>query len=133
MTATAPHRRVDAVHPTEPLAPARPLDRDSFAFERPEAGRYLVLEEDGLVQLIPVLGPVMHIGRGFGVDLRLEDQSVSRRHAIIIERDGQAHILDDRSANGTFVNGRQVSEAPLRDRDVVRIGRVGLIYVDGSA
>jgi pSer/pThr/pTyr-binding forkhead associated (FHA) protein len=72
----------------------------------------------------------MHIGRGFAVDLRLEDQSVSRRHAIVVERDGEIRILDDRSANGTFVNGRRVSEAALRDRDVIRVGRVELVYID---
>ena len=39
-------------------------------------------------------------------------------------------ILDDRSANGTFVNDRRVTEAALRDRDVIRLGRVALVYRD---
>ena len=46
---------------------------------------------------------------------------------IVDDGDG-ARILDDRSANGTFVNGRRVTEAPLRDRDVIRLGRVALMY-----
>jgi pSer/pThr/pTyr-binding forkhead associated (FHA) protein len=37
-------------------------------------------------------------------------------------------ILDDRSANGTFVNGRRVVEADLHDGDVVVLGRVVLTY-----
>ena len=77
------------------------------------------------------LGPgTTHVGRGFAVDVRLEDQSVSRRHAIVHQRPTGSRILDDRSANGTFVNGRRVTEAELRDGDVVVLGRVVLTYRD---
>jgi pSer/pThr/pTyr-binding forkhead associated (FHA) protein len=134
MTATVPDLRAEGLHPTEQLETTGVLGhrvrRDSLAFDRPAPGRYLVLDEGSLARLIPLIGPVMHIGRGFAVDLRLEDQSVSRRHAIVVERDGEIRILDDRSANGTFVNGRRVSEAGLRDRDVIRIGGVELVYID---
>jgi pSer/pThr/pTyr-binding forkhead associated (FHA) protein len=136
MTTTTPDRRADGLHPTEPLEAAATLSprvlRDSVAFERPAPGRYLVIEEGSVARLIPLRRPIMHIGRGFAVDLRLEDQSVSRRHAIIVERLGETRILDDRSANGTFVNGRRVAEATLHDRDVIRIGRLVLVYVDVS-
>ena len=47
-----------------------------------------------------------------------------------IERPGGSRILDDRSANGTFVNGRRVTEAELADGDVVVLGRVVLTYRD---
>jgi pSer/pThr/pTyr-binding forkhead associated (FHA) protein len=134
MTATVPDLRAEGLHPTEPLESTGVLGhrvrRDSLAFDRPAPGRYLVLDEGRLARLIPLRGPLMHIGRGFAVDLRLEDQSVSRRHAILVERDGEVRILDDRSANGTFVNGRRVSEAALRDRDRIRVGRVELVYID---
>jgi pSer/pThr/pTyr-binding forkhead associated (FHA) protein len=124
MTATVPDLRAEGLHPTEQLEATGVLGhrvrRDSLALDRP-AGRYLVLDEGSLARLI---------GRGFAVDLRLEDQSVSRRHAIIVERDGEIRILDDRSANGTFVNARRVSEAVLRDRDAIRVGRVELLYID---
>jgi pSer/pThr/pTyr-binding forkhead associated (FHA) protein len=71
---------------------------------------------------------VTHVGRGFSADLRLEDQSVSRRHAVIVDDGEGARILDDRSANGTFVNGARVTDTELRDRDVIRLGRVALVY-----
>jgi pSer/pThr/pTyr-binding forkhead associated (FHA) protein len=98
---------------------------------RPEAGRYLVLDDgDEEALLLPLDRAVTHIGRGFGVDIRLEDPGVSRRHAIVVQRRSGARVLDDRSANGTFVNGRRVSEADLGDGDVIVIGRVVLRYVD---
>jgi pSer/pThr/pTyr-binding forkhead associated (FHA) protein len=93
-------------------------------------GRYLALHEDGITQLIPLHREVTHMGRGFSADVRLEDQTVSRRHAVIVDRGDGPRILDDRSANGTFVNGLRVAEARLRDRDVVRLGRVVLVYVE---
>jgi pSer/pThr/pTyr-binding forkhead associated (FHA) protein len=52
----------------------------------------------------------------------LDDASVSRRHALVLERDGAPVIADDRSRNGVFVNGRRVREARLRHGDEVRIG-----------
>jgi pSer/pThr/pTyr-binding forkhead associated (FHA) protein len=104
--------------------------RASLEFDRPAPGRYLAVEEGSHARLVPLRMPIMHIGRGFAADLRLEDQSVSRRHAIIVERGDETRILDDRSANGTFVNGSRVAEATLRDRDVVRIGRIDLVFID---
>ena len=53
---------------------------------------------------------------------------MSRRHAVIVDAGDGVRILDDRSANGTFVNDRRVTDAVLHDRDVVRLGRVVLVY-----
>jgi pSer/pThr/pTyr-binding forkhead associated (FHA) protein len=120
--------------PTEALEPHGVLGhsarRDSLAFVRPAPGRYLAIEEGELMRLVALHQPVTHVGRGFSADLRLEDQSVSRRHAVIVDDGGGARILDDRSANGTFVNGLRVTEAQLRDRDAIRLGRVALVYRD---
>jgi pSer/pThr/pTyr-binding forkhead associated (FHA) protein len=126
--------------PTEVHAPTEALEvpgvlghsarRDSLAFVRPAPGRYLAIEDGGVTRLVALHQTVTHLGRGFSADLRLEDQSVSRRHAVIADGGEGARILDDRSANGTFVNGRRVTEAVLRDRDVIRLGRVALVYRD---
>jgi pSer/pThr/pTyr-binding forkhead associated (FHA) protein len=47
---------------------------------------------------------------------------------VIVDDGTGARILDDRSANGTFVNGIRVTDAPLHDRDVIRLGRVTLLF-----
>jgi pSer/pThr/pTyr-binding forkhead associated (FHA) protein len=134
MTIATPERRSAAEADTEPHEPAGVLAhsarRGSVSFERPAPGRYLALDEGELTRLIPLPGPVTHVGRGFSADIRLDEQSVSRRHAIIVDRGTGARILDDRSANGTFVNGQRVSAALLHDRDVIRVGRVVLVYVE---
>ncbi len=63
-------------------------------------------------------------------DIRLDDHTVSARHAIVVVRADRLRILDDRSTNGTFVNGRRVEESALADGDVVTLGRVVLTYRD---
>ncbi|HYM54035.1 MAG TPA: FHA domain-containing protein, partial [Solirubrobacteraceae bacterium] len=70
------------------------------------------------------------IGRGLAADLRLDESSVSRRHAILVPRPSGARILDDRSSNGTFVNGRRVQQVDLHNGDVVVLGRVVLRYLE---
>jgi pSer/pThr/pTyr-binding forkhead associated (FHA) protein len=74
--------------------------------------------------------PITHIGRGLIADVRLEDSHVSRRHAILAVRGDGTRILDDRSYNGTFVNGRRVTVQYLSDGDVVRFGRAVFRYTE---
>jgi pSer/pThr/pTyr-binding forkhead associated (FHA) protein len=71
---------------------------------------------------------MVHVGRGLNADLYLDDASVSRRHAIIVCSGGRCRILDDRSLNGTYVNGRQIEQAELRDGDLIALGRVEVVY-----
>jgi len=104
-------------HRAKPLDPVRP-------------GRYVEIQGPGRTLLIPLAGEVMHIGRGLSAALRLDDTSVSRRHAILVPRPAGARILDDRSSNGTFVNGRRIQQADLSNGDVIVIGRVVLRYLE---
>src|ERR1051325_10415743 len=73
--------------------------------------------------------PRVVIGRGEGCEVRLPDASVSHRHASIRQRGAEYIVLDEGSANGTFVGPVRLSpQAPrvLKDGDLVRIGRVWL-------
>jgi pSer/pThr/pTyr-binding forkhead associated (FHA) protein len=132
MATAASPTPTEAQTPTEALEPHGVLGhsarRDSLAFARPAPGRYLAIEDGELTRLVALQRSVTHLGRGFSADLRLEDQSVSRRHAVIVDDGESARILDDRSANGTFVNGVRVADAELRDGDVIDVGRVALVY-----
>lgn len=73
--------------------------------------------------------PRIIIGRARGCEVRLPDPSVSQRHASIRQRGADYIILDEGSANGTFVGSvRLAPQAPrvIRSGDLVRIGRVWL-------
>jgi FHA domain len=93
-------------------------------------GRYLSIEDGEDVRLIPLDRPITHIGRGLTADIRLEDHKVSRRHAIIAQRGDRTRVLDDRSHNGTFVNGRPVTVSYLADGDVLRLAGVVMRFVE---
>jgi pSer/pThr/pTyr-binding forkhead associated (FHA) protein len=112
----------------------RELDRAAMAIQAPAPGRYLAIRSGGEVVLLAVhAGAVTRIGRGLSVDVHLDDASVSRRHARIVERGGRAVLLDDRSLNGTWVNGRRVEAAILSDRDEITLGRVVIRFLDVAA
>lgn len=64
-------------------------------------------------------------------DVVLNDETVSGSHAIIVHRDGRCLIKDDLSRNGTYVNGKEISEAyNLQTYDKIRIGNTTFIYVN---
>ena len=72
------------------------------------------------------------IGRATDNDIVVPDVLASRHHATLIPSAGGAEILDNRSINGTFVNGQRVEAAALQDGDVVTIGNIDLIFSGGT-
>ena len=71
--------------------------------------------------------PMVVIGRGEGCDVRLPDPTVSHRHATIRQRGSDYIIVDEGSANGTFMGGMRLgAQAPriLKHGDLARVGRV---------
>lgn len=104
--------------------------RHALAPEHAAPGRYLAFSQGAKTMLVALEGEVTHIGRGFAADVRLEEHRVSRRHAILVQRGARVRLLDDRSANGTYVNGRRIVETDLQDGDVILIGAVATRYLE---
>jgi pSer/pThr/pTyr-binding forkhead associated (FHA) protein len=130
---TAPHE-APWLNPTPDALPLidHRARRRAIRSDDAAPGRYLGLTDGEETLLVALDREVTHIGRGFSADLRLEEQRVSRRHAILVQRGARVRLLDDRSANGTYVNGRRIVESELRDGDVILIGPVALHYVEVS-
>lgn len=63
------------------------------------------------------------IGRDTRCDIVVSDESVSRRHARLIFRDGTCIVQDLQSTNGTTVNGKRVGRSQLQRGDRLRLGR----------
>ncbi|HTR89775.1 MAG TPA: FHA domain-containing protein [Solirubrobacteraceae bacterium] len=124
-TASGATERIDVI--------ARLDDRNRRRATGPDAaapGRYLEVHGAQGTLLVPLAAEVTHVGRGLACDLQLDDGSVSRRHAIIVQRPSGVRVLDDRSANGTLVNGSRVTQADLLSGDVILLGRVVLRYLE---
>jgi len=86
-----------------------------------------LLRDGGEVETFAIERGWTKIGRSANADLRIEDPSVSRRHALIVAEPGkELRVLDDRSLNGVFVNGEPTEWCALRDGDELTVGRFTL-------
>jgi pSer/pThr/pTyr-binding forkhead associated (FHA) protein len=70
------------------------------------------------------------IGRSPDCGIFLDDVTVSRKHAVIVARDGGFFVEDQGSLNGTFVNRKRVESAQLEDGDELQIGKYRLTFLD---
>jgi hypothetical protein len=69
------------------------------------------------------------IGRSPDCDIFLDDVTVSRRHAVLIRRDGEFFIEDQGSLNGTFLNRRRIESSRIADGDELQIGKYRLTFL----
>jgi hypothetical protein len=95
--------------------------------------RHLVCRDEGGEVLDFEIEPGWtRIGRSVAADIRLDDPSVSRRHALVVSEPGEPlRVLDDRSLNGVFVNAEEVEWGKLSDGDELAIGRYRLFALEG--
>jgi hypothetical protein len=79
---------------------------------------------DDEIEVVPLRIGWSRIGRSARADIRLDDPTVSRRHALVVRTiEGELRVLDDRSLNGVRVNGERVEWGSLSDGDELAIGR----------
>ncbi|MGN6372573.1 MAG: FHA domain-containing protein [Solirubrobacteraceae bacterium] len=118
---TPPLARIDEEHHEDRLA-------DALAgLDRP--GEYLLFEEDGEMRAVALTREWTRIGRSLAADVRFDDPTVSRRHALVVRQADGVRVLDDRSLNGVFVNGERVEWRALSDGDEIVVGRYRLRFV----
>jgi pSer/pThr/pTyr-binding forkhead associated (FHA) protein len=94
-----------------------------------QTGEYLCYEEGGELRTVALTREWTRIGRSLAADVRFDDPTVSRRHALIVRHPDGVRLLDDRSLNGVFVNGARVEGKALQDGDEIIVGRYRLIFV----
>jgi predicted nucleic acid-binding Zn-ribbon protein len=102
-----------------------------------EPGEYLLYEEGGALKTVALTREWTRVGRSLAADVRFDDPTVSRRHALIVRQADGVRVLDDRSLNGVFVNGERidrsgVGQQALRDGDEIVVGRYRLRFVNIS-
>jgi pSer/pThr/pTyr-binding forkhead associated (FHA) protein len=99
----------------------------------PPGPRLAVLDDDGGIAIVPLVEGPTAIGRALHAGLRLDDHTVSRRHAVV-HRDGDDVVVaDERSLNGVTVNGGLVERRRRCDGDRIRLGRVELRFLVGRS
>jgi two-component system cell cycle response regulator len=101
----------------------------AFEGPRPRAARsrdrayLIVLAGEKLGQMFRIEQSETLIGRASDAAISFPDDGVSRRHAKIVQGEGEPWIEDLQSANGTIINGKRIDRAVLHDGDKIRMGR----------
>lgn len=155
MTTQTPSKPVPQPKPYGPVAPPPSSDRPTGVLDSAHAanvvdalplldhgtrrrtvapglaprGRYLALQDRSDTRLLRLEKNVNHIGRGHDVDISFDDHRVSRMHAVLVRHGRFFRLLDNRSANGTFVNDRQITATNIENGDLIRIGPVAVRYL----
>jgi signal transduction histidine kinase/pSer/pThr/pTyr-binding forkhead associated (FHA) protein len=87
-----------------------------IVIQGPDRGRRIELQGDKVV-----------VGRDVQCDVRLHDTEVSRRHAEFHFSENEAEIIDLKSSNGTFVNGKRIERQLLQHGDRLLLGRTEML------
>ena len=117
----------------EPAAATRPDWIYEARANLSSPGKYLAYEDSGRRIVVPVSREWTRIGRSLAADVRFDDSTVSRRHALIVAQADGVRVLDDRSLNGVYVNGRRVEWSPLADGDEIVVGRHTIHFLEAAA
>jgi hypothetical protein len=74
-------------------------------------------------------GPRTRIGRSPDCEIFLDDVTVSRNHAVLVEDGGVFVVEDQGSLNGTFVNRKRIDRALLHEGDELQVGKYRLTFI----
>jgi NADPH-dependent 2,4-dienoyl-CoA reductase/sulfur reductase-like enzyme/pSer/pThr/pTyr-binding forkhead associated (FHA) protein len=113
--------------PEERIATSQP----SSAAQSQPVSRLVVRGGHALGLEFAVGGASVTIGRDPASQVRLDDMSVSRRHAVLNAHGGRWHVCDLHSSRGTFKNGERLAPAtdvPIDNGDELRLGDVALVF-----
>lgn len=127
----------DAITPLAVEAATEPTPQPEWVQaareELPEVGKYLAFDDSGKHIVVPIAQEWTRIGRSLSADIRFDDTTVSRRHALVVSQADGIRILDDRSLNGVHVNGQRVEWSELSDSDEITIGRHRIYFLEAEA
>ena len=88
---------------------------------------FIVLAGESLGRMFRIDEPQTVIGRAADATLRLQDDGVSRRHAMVVQIGDDLWIQDLNSANGTLINGERVQRRVLHDGDQIQMGATTIL------
>jgi len=77
-------------------------------------------------ELGPLLESSVLIGSSEACQVRLTDRRVSRRHCALDWSEGRIRVVDQRSTNGTTIDGVSVMDAVLKEGQILRLGETAL-------
>jgi pSer/pThr/pTyr-binding forkhead associated (FHA) protein len=116
------------VYQVDETGELHPVDLDTVTHE----GATLVIRSGGgrAGEVFNVSGERMTIGRSPEAEVFLDDVTVSRNHALLVQRRDGLYIDDLGSLNGTYVNRRRIESHRLQNGDELQVGKYKLTYLE---
>jgi hypothetical protein len=116
---------------TMSLGPDEVGEEEESAFDDTLSGTALIVRVGGgrAGERFALSGERTLVGRSPDCDIFLDDVTVSRRHAELVQQGERFTIRDLGSLNGTFVNRRRVESVELHDDDEVQVGKYRLTFL----
>ena len=91
--------------------------------------KIIVKFKDSVQNEILLEKEIVTIGRNPSNDICIDNLAVSSFHAKIVKEGDQFVIEDLKSTNGTFLNKKKITKAPLQDNDTIIVGKHTLIFL----
>ncbi len=90
----------------------------------------IVIEGPNRGSIFPLTSGDNRLGRDASCEVVVLDEQVSRTHAVLRVSDHGCEFEEGNSRNGTYLNGTRCDGAILRSGDILRLGRVTLMFID---
>src|SRR3954451_15684551 len=103
------------------------LEHEEFGLEGPAVGVRAGGGRAG--ESFRPTGERTRIGRSPDCEIFLDDVTVSRNHAVLLQRDGKYFVEDQGSLNGNIDNRRRIDSAPLSEGKDVRLGKYRMTFI----
>jgi hypothetical protein len=121
----------DASEVTQTLSPDEVVDATHDLAEGLEGPALVVRTGGGRAgESFHPTGARTRIGRSPECEIFLDDVTVSRNHAVLVEDAGTFAVEDQGSLNGTFVNRRRIDRVELANGDELQIGKYRLTFIE---
>src|SRR5262245_51066899 len=88
------------------------------------------MDRDNVLREYEIQEDVITIGREANNKYVIADSSVSRLHALLEKREDGYYLVDKNSSNGTFINGKKISQQKLSHSDKINLGNASLVFED---
>ena len=111
------------------------IEHPELAVSRQDAPRFVLTREGTTLLDVELLASRVLVGRSEICDIVVDDQFVSKQHALIAWDDDSVVLIDLNSSNGTYVNSRRIKTRVLRNDDIISLGdhRIKMIYPDAGS